>query len=240
MNAPPFPPELTLYYSPKACSLAPHIVLEESGLPYTTHPVNIRAGEHLQPEYLKLNPSGTVPSLGIDGQVLTESQALLSYLADLVPERELLPRPGTLARARAHEWMNFISSSLHAAYRSVFRPQSFGGERPEVVAAVRAQGHERLVRALQTVEQRLADADTPYALGQGFSAVDAYLFVFYLWSFDERLQGEMPERPRYRALAQRVWQREAVRRVVARERAVRAYDMPTEMAGADALTAAVA
>lgn len=236
MNAPSFPPELILFYSPKACSLAPHIVLEESGLPYATRSVNIRAGEHLQAEYLKLNPSGTVPSLAIGGQILTESQALLSYLTDLVPERELLPRPGTLARARAHEWMNFISSSLHAAYRSVFRPQSFGGEAPEVVEAVRAQGHQRLVRALQTVEHRLGD--TPYALGHHFSAVDAYLFVFYLWSFDERLQGEMPERPRYRALAQRVWQREAVRRVVARERSVRAYDLPAEMAGADTLTVA--
>lgn len=232
MNAPPFPPELILYYSPKACSLAPHIVLEESGLPYATRSVNIRAGEHLRPEYLKLNPSGTVPALSIDGQILTESQALLSYLADLVPERELLPRPGTLARARAHEWMNFISSSLHAAYRSVFRPQSYGGDHPEVVEAVRAQGHERLARALQTVERRLGD--TPYALGDAFSAVDAYLFVFYLWSFDERLSGEMPPRPRYRALAQRVWQRGAVRRVVARERGVRAYDLPAEMAGADA------
>jgi len=235
MSAPSFPPELTLYYSPKACSLAPHIVLEESGLPYVARSVNIRAGEHLRADYLQINPSGTVPSLAIGAQILTESQAVLTYLADLVPERELLPRPGTLGRARAHEWMNFISSSLHAAYRAVFRPQSYGGESPVAIKAVRTQGQERLVRALQIVEQRLGEQ--PYALGNDFSAVDAYLFVFYLWSFDERLGCEMPPRPRYRALAQQVWQRSAVRRVVARERGVRRFDLPIEMAGADALMA---
>ncbi|MFC6281276.1 MULTISPECIES: glutathione S-transferase N-terminal domain-containing protein [Polaromonas] len=238
MNTTPFPPELTLYYSPKACSLAPHIVLEESGLRYSARSVNIRAGEHRGADYLLLNPSGTVPSLAIGEQILTESQALLTYLADLVPERELLPRPGTLARARAHEWMNFISSSLHPAYRAVFRPQSYGGDSPEAVESVRVRGQERLLHALKTVEQRLSG--NIYALGNAFSAVDAYLFVFYLWSFDERLGCEMPERSRYRALAHLVWQRNSVRKVVARERGVRPYELPIEFTGADASTTEVA
>jgi glutathione S-transferase len=194
--------------------------------------VNIRAGEHLQPDYLKLNPSGTVPSLAIDSEILTESQALLTYLADLVPERKLLPRPGTLARARAHEWMNFISSSVHPAYRAVFRPQSYCGENPEAAEFVRMKARERLIEALKTVENRLND--TPYVLGDMFTVVDAYLFVFYLWSFDERLECEMPVRPRFKALAQRVWQRSTVRDVVARERSVRLYDLPMELSGADA------
>ena len=101
----PFPPQLTLYYSPKACSLASHIALEESGLPYTAAAVNIRAQDHRRPEYLKLNPSGTVPALGIDDQVLTESQAILTYIADLVPERNLLP-PGYYDRQSLCDQLN--------------------------------------------------------------------------------------------------------------------------------------
>ncbi len=224
MTLPSFPPQLTLYYSPKACSLASHIALEESGLPYTAAAVNIRAQDHRRPEYLKLNPSGTVPALGIDDQVLTESQAILTYIADLVPERNLLPRTGTLARARAHQWMNLVSSTVHVAFRGIFRPQTYGGEAPEGVAAVGAQSHQNLAKAIQTIEQRLADR--PYALGEEFSVADAYLFVFYLWSHDERIQHELPERPHWRALAERVWQRASVRKVVAREREVRAYDLP--------------
>ncbi|WP_051303108.1 glutathione S-transferase family protein [Comamonas composti] len=223
-----FPPQLTLYYSPKACSLAAHIALEESGLPYAASTVNIRAQDNRRPEYLQLNPSGTVPALGIDAQVLTESQAILTYIADLVPERNLLPRTGTLARARAHQWMNLISSSLHVAYRGIFRPQSYGGESPEGMAAVSAQSHHSLTKVIQTVEERLGEQ--PYALGDSFSVVDAYLFVFYLWSHDERIQQALPARPRWHALAQRVWQRESVRKVVLREREVRAYDLPAGFA----------
>ena len=220
----PFPPQLTLYYSPKACSLASHIALEESGLPYTAATVNIRAQDHRRPEYLQLNPSGTVPALGIDEQVLTESQAILTYIADLVPERNLLPRTGTMARARAHQWMNLVSSTVHVAFRGIFRPQTYGGEAPEGAAAVGAQSHQNLAKAIQTIEQRLGER--PYALGEDFSVADAYLFVFYLWSHDERIQHELPERPRWRALAERVWQRDSVRKVVAREREVRAYELP--------------
>lgn len=220
-----FPPKLSLYYSPKACSLASHIALEESGLPYEAVSVNIRKQENRLGEYLRLNPSGTVPTLVIDGQALTESQAVLTYIADLVPERQLLPRPGTLARARAHEWMNLVSSSLHVSFRSIFRPQTYGGEETVAIERVREQGEKNLTKYLSLVESRL-DPASPYALGDVFTVVDAYLFVFYLWSYDERIHCKLPERPRYRALAERVAARPTVRKVVAREREVRAYDLP--------------
>ena len=220
-----FPPELTLYYSPKACSLASHIALEESGLPYGSVAIDIRAGANTQPEYLRLNPGGTVPALGVGDRIVTESHAILSYVSDLAAERCLLPRHGTIARARAHEWMNWISSSMHAAYRSIFRPQAYAGdESPSALDAVREHGRQKLSGVLLDVERRLEGAT--FALGPHFSSVDAYLFVFYLWSFDERIAAELPDRPRYRALAQRVWERPAVRKVVDRERSVRAYAMP--------------
>jgi glutathione S-transferase len=221
-----FPPKLTLYYSPKACSLASHIALEESGLPYQAISVDIRAGENVAPDYLKINPSGIVPALAAGDTLVTESQAILTYIADLVPESGLIPRPGTRARAKAHEWMNWISSSMHVTYRSIFRPQTYAGEDANAIALVREHAKKKLGKILLEVETRLGDA--PYALGPEFSVVDAYLFVFYLWSFDERIQTELPPRPRYGVLAARVWERTAVQAAVAREREVRAYELPAE------------
>jgi glutathione S-transferase len=225
-----FPPQLTLYYSPKACSLASHIALEESGLPYKAASVDIRAGENVEAKYLKINPSGAVPALRAGDTVISESQAILTYIADLVPERELIPRPGTRARAKAHEWMNWISSSVHVTYRSIFKPQVYAGDDPPAIAAVREHARKKLPKILNEIEERLGDSS--YAVGTDFTVVDAYLFVFYLWSFDERIQAELPPRVRYGALAARVWGRPAVRTVVAREHAVRAYALPPEFASA--------
>lgn len=219
-----FPPRLTLYYSPKACSLASHIALEESGVPYEAVDVNIRAGKNRTSEYLAVNPGGTVPALRIDDAVLTESQAILTFVADLVPERELLPRTGTLARARAHQWMNLVSSSLHVGFRSIFRPQAYAGEDEHAMRAVRKRGHAIVAEVTGVIEQRLQDSG--HALGRQFSIVDAYLFVFFLWRFDDRLEGPLPDAPRWHALAERAWQRESVRKVVARERAIRAFELP--------------
>ncbi|MFM0662941.1 glutathione S-transferase family protein [Paraburkholderia sediminicola] len=228
-----FPPKLTLYFSPKACSLASHIALEESGLPYQAIPVDIRAGANVAPEYLKINPGGIVPTLAVNNTVITESQAILTYIADLVPESGLIPRPGTRERAKAHEWMNWISSSMHVTYRSIFRPQAYAGDDAQAMAAVREHAQKKLGKILLEVETRLGSVgDAPYALGSSFSVVDAYLFVFYLWSFDERIQIELPARPRYGALAARVWQRSAARTAVAREREVRAYALPPELTAA--------
>ncbi len=222
---PAFPPKLELYFSPKACSLASHIALEESGLPYEAVSVNVRKQENRSPEYLRLNAAGAVPTLAIDGQPLTESQAILTYIADLVPERQLIPRPGTIARARAHEWMNMISSSLHVSYRSIFRPQTYGGEDQAAMAQVQEQGGKNLAKYLNMIESRLEPGNN-HALGDEFTVVDAYLFVFYLWSYDERIHCPLPERPRYRALAERIAARPTVQKIVARERTVRAYDLP--------------
>lgn len=225
-QVPSFPPSIALYFSPKACSLASHIALEESGLPYRVVDVNIRASLNRSPEYLALNSSGTVPALDIDGAILTESQAILTYIADLVPERELLPRTGSLARARAHQWMNLISSSLHVAFRSIFRPQAYSGSSEAGIHAVRDQGLVNLESTMALIEKRLGTST--YTIGEHFTVVDAYLFVFYLWRFDDRLSRPLSPCPRYEALAGRIWERKTVQKVVARERLIRAYELPWE------------
>jgi glutathione S-transferase len=218
-----YPPTLKLFYSPKACSLASHIALEESGLPYEAVAVDIRAEANRTLEYLAINPSGGVPALMAGEVVVTESHAILGYIADLVPELQLLPRPGTRQRAKAHEWMNWISGTVHGTYRSIFRPQVYSGEDAQAAEAVRSHANGKLAGILSEVERRLGDR--PFALGE-FSVVDAYLFVFYLWSFDERIGAVLPARKAYAALADRVWSRSTVRKVVDRERSIREYDLP--------------
>ena len=94
-------PALTLFYSPRACSLACHIALEESGLPFTPREIRVREGAHKEAAYREVNPWGKIPALRVGEQVLTEAHAILTYVADRAPGHNLLPSAGTLARARA-------------------------------------------------------------------------------------------------------------------------------------------
>jgi glutathione S-transferase len=216
---------LTLFYFPRACSLAAHIALEESGLKYERRMVDLRTHKNRDPEYLATNPNGAVPALSIGEATLTETHAILTYIGDHASSKNLLPPLGDLERYRAHEWMNFLSSSVHTYVRSIFRSSVYAGEDNDVIAAVYAKGIKNLAKAVAIVETRLTGLD--WAAGNQFSVADAYLFVMYLWTTDERI-ASVPERPKWKALAQRVWQRSAVQRVVAIERRDRNYGIPWE------------
>ena len=137
-----------LYYSPRACSLAPHIVLEELGIPYELKQVNFSAGEQLTPEYLKINPRARVPALETEGEVLTEVGAILTYLADRHPEHGLVPEPGTLLRGRCHEWLSFLGSSVHIGYAQLWRPERFTDD-AAAKKTVTAAGREALRARVQ-------------------------------------------------------------------------------------------
>jgi glutathione S-transferase len=226
----PNSPNLTFFYFPRACSLAVHIALEECGLDYQRRIVDLRTQENRGPEYLATNPTGAIPALAVNDKTLTETHALLSYIGDLNPEKNLLPPVGDFNRYRAHEWMNFMSSSVHTYVRSIFRSSVYAGEDPATNAAVLSQGVSNLAKAVATVEKRLGDGRLPghhWALGESFSVADAYLFVMYLWTTDERIPA-VPARPNWEAVAQRVWQRPAVQRVVTIERQDRNYAIPWE------------
>src|SRR5690242_13618675 len=111
------------YFSPGAVSMATHIALEEVGIAYTLEPVLLREGQHLSEQYRRVHPLARVPALEIEaGVVLTETPALLGYLAELAPELGLLPQTG-LERARANEWMSLLSSAVHVSFITFFRPQ---------------------------------------------------------------------------------------------------------------------
>jgi len=216
--------DLRLFYFPRACSLAVHIILEETGLNYERTLVDLTTDENRQRKYLALNPTGAVPALWYKGGILTETQAILTCLGDMVPQKKLIPEVGDIQRYRAHEWMNFLSSSVHVYIRSIFRSSRYAGDDAEANVAVAEQGHVNLAASTQVVEQRIGNQH--YALGDAFSVCDAYLFIMYLWSSDDRIR-RIPERPGWTALARRVWERDSTKRVVAVEQQHRDFTIPT-------------
>lgn len=204
--------ELTIFSSPRACSLACHIALEESGLRYRLHKVRIRKGEHQDGNYLAINPWGKIPALRIDDEVLTEAHAILSYIGDTASEPLLPGDP--LARARAHEWMNFLSSTVHIAFRPLFKPQYMIGDE-SLYPDLQRVGIPRLRDTLLEVDRRLAGRR--WALGDGFSVVDPYLLVFWIWSQRDDVIGHVADMPNWQAHAQRVFDRPATWRCLERE-----------------------
>lgn len=204
---------LKFFYNPGSCSLASHIALEESGLAYEPVLVSLPKGENATPEYLAINPLRRVPALAVDDAILTENVAILTYVAGLVPEQALLPAGG-LERARAYEWLSLCSSTLHVAFRTMFRPGRFV-ESADAQAQLTAAGLVHLTEVLEHVDRRLAGR--PFALGERYSLCDAYLTVFYLWTGRDAVAGRLPPLSNYAALARRVCERPAVRRALARE-----------------------
>jgi glutathione S-transferase len=162
----------TLYFSPGACSLAPHIVLEEIGLPFHLSHASTSDGSTQTPEYLALNPKGRVPVLVTGDFVLTEAPAILLHLATSNADQGLLAgKPEGLVRSI--EWFNWLSGTVHSvAIRQVWRPESFidiPAEHENIVA----KGKKNLADAFSHIESRLAKVD--WAVGDRYSIVDPYL-----------------------------------------------------------------
>ena len=164
---------MKLYYSPGACSLSPHIILNEGGFSFDRERVDLASKKtETGADYAAINPDGYVPALLLDdGQVLTEGPAIIQYLADRVPEKKLAPPLGTLERYRLMQWLNFISTELHKGFSPLFHPQA-PKEWKTVVAA-------QLGRRLSTVSRQLEGKD--WLLGEGFTVADAYLFTVLGW-----------------------------------------------------------
>lgn len=164
---------MKLYFSPGACSLSPHIVLREAGLDF--EPVLASTKTHkLQDgtDFYGINAKGYVPLLELDdGQRLSEGPAIVQYIADQVPEKQLAPPNGTMARYRLQEWLNFLTSELHKGFSPLFNPAM-----PEEAKALsRDKLHERF----RWLDEQLAGKQ--YLMGDQFTVADAYLFTVSNW-----------------------------------------------------------
>ena len=165
---------MKLYYSPGACSLSPHIVLRELGTPFEPVLASTKTHKLLDgTDYYTINPKGYVPLLELDdGQRLSEGPAIVQYLADQAPAKGLIAAPGTMARYRQIEWLNFISTELHKSYSPLFNPAM-----PEEGKAVY---RKRLRGRYEYLDQQLEGKS--FVMGDAFSVPDAYLFTVTNWA----------------------------------------------------------
>lgn len=164
-----------LYYSPSSASTVVHATLIELGVPFELVRVNLDAKER-DPEYLKLNPHGSVPTMIIDGQPVVESAALVMHLAESHPEKGLMPQA---KRALWQQWSVYLPVALGAVYRLWFYPSELGADvhPPAVSAAIQA----KLAKVFDYIDGHLA-ANGPYLLGDTFTSVDLQLMMYLRWS----------------------------------------------------------
>jgi len=167
---------MKLYYKPGACSLAAHMALHELDLPFTLEAVDTARGTTASSaDFRAINPKGYVPVLELeDGEVLTESAAVLQYLADRRPEAGLAPAAGTMARVRLQEHLNYLSSEVHKAFGIFFSGRLLSPDEREAAVA-------RVLARLAPIEALLADGRL-HLLGETFTVADAYLFVLASWA----------------------------------------------------------
>jgi glutathione S-transferase len=202
---------MKLYFSPGACSMASHIALEESGVPYEEQPTMLAKGEHRTEAYLKINPRGKVPALDVDGQILVENTAILTYLHRRFPEKNLLPSD-PLEEARAISTMAWLSNTVHPGYTHNIRPERYV-DAEECKASVKEKGIKSFWEALTEVDSMLAGKQ--WIMGNQFTLVDGYALVFYGWGVRAGLQ--MNELKNYTAWKDRMLARPKVRKILESE-----------------------
>lgn len=198
---------MKLFYKPGACSLSPHIVLREAGLDFSIERVDLATKKtETGADYLSINPKGQVPALVLDdGSLLTEGVAIVQYLADKVPDRQLIAQAGTLPRYHAIEWLNFIATELHKGFSPLFNPNT-----PDEYRAI---ARERLDKQFSYVDSVLAQHE--YLLGKKFSVADAYLFTVTRWA--NALKLEITKRENLDKYMARIAERPAVKAALAAE-----------------------
>lgn len=201
---------MKFYMTPGSCSTGIHILLEEIGLVFEAHIVNLVKGDHLKPEYLAINPNGSIPTLlRDDGTALTSFTAIATWLATAYPRRKLLPEDEA-AKESALETMHFCVDHIHGdGFRRVFTPERYATSKTPI-EAIQAEGRKIVAAALQTVNDECMGRD--YVAG-AFSIADASLFYVEFWA--DKISMELP--PYCRAHYERMKTRPAVRQVLAEE-----------------------
>ena len=200
---------LTLYYAPGACSMAPHIVLEESGEKYEPRRMDLSKGEQRSEEYLKINPQGRVPALGLgNGEALSENTAILPYLG----KRFGLWPSDPIAEAKALSRIGFFAATVHVAHAHVGRPERYASD-PALYPNIQEMGRKTFHGYLKQIDGMLANRQWFF---DKYSVVDPYAFIFYVWGLRRELP--MAELKNYSAFKDRMLERPAVRRVLEDEK----------------------
>ena len=210
---------LKLFYAPNACSLAPHIALNEAGADYEAIKVDTLNGEQRSTQYLALNPKGRVPTLITDQGTLTEVPVLLAYIARLFPKAELAPLAwktpaDQFAFFEMQSFNSYLASTIHITFAHIFRPERYADD-DAAKAAMRAKAPKTLIEQFQLIEERLSDG-REWVHGSRYTVSDPYLYVFARW-FGREGVGTIDPLPRIAAHRARMQAREAVKKTLDQE-----------------------
>ncbi|MBR0800100.1 glutathione transferase GstA [Bradyrhizobium jicamae] len=199
---------MKLYYTPGACSLSPHIALLEAGLPYDLVKVDLRAKKlENGDDFLKVNPKGQVPVLGLDsGELVTEGPIIIQMIADKVADKKLAPARDSNERYKLLEWLNYITTELHKNLGPMFSPI--------LADDAKAFFKDRATGKFKYVESQLAGRD--YLMGNHFTVADGYLFTMIMWATD-RLGFDLSGLPNLMAYKARVAARPKVQEALKKE-----------------------
>jgi glutathione S-transferase len=198
---------MKLYYSPGACSLSPHIALLEAGLPYELVKVDLRAKKlENGDDYLKVNPKGQVPALGLDtGEIVTEGPVIVQMIADQAAGKALAPARDHSDRYKLLEWLNFITSELHKNFGPMFSPA--------LADDAKAFFKDRVMGKFGYLDGALAGRD--YLMGKQFTVADGYLFTILTWA--DRMKFDLSAMPNLLAYKARVAARPKVQEALIKE-----------------------
>ena len=174
---------MQLHYYPGTAAMIPHILLEELGVPYERVFVDRMQDHHKRPEYLKLNPNGTLPVLTDGELVVYETAAIVLHLCDTHPQARLAPAVGTPQRARFYQWLMWLTNTLQATLMEYFYPERWVKDgNAEGAAQVKAKAQEKVGPMLDQLDAELAACGGPWVLGGDYTALDAYVFTLCRWT----------------------------------------------------------
>lgn len=203
----------TLYYAPGTCALATHITLAEAGASYDTKRLDFRAGQQRTAEFLAVNPKGRVPALGLPGGgVLTETPAILVYLAQMFPAAKLAPLADAMAFARVQEFNSYLCSTVHVHHAHRTRPGRWADD-AAVQEGMKKKVAQNMGDAYQLLEDRMLQG--PWVMGDTYTVCDPYLFTLTGWLADDGV--DMKRFAKVTAHYERMRERPAVKRAMSEQ-----------------------
>ena len=207
---------LKLYYAASSCALATHIVLEEVGADYSTQRIEFAKEQQKSPEFLKINPKGRVPALVTDRGILTETPAMLVYVAQSFPAAGLAPMADAFAFARMQSFNSYLCSHLHVAHAHRMRGHRWvDADDAHSIAAMRRKVPETVGGAFEMIERDMLEG--PWVMGDTYTICDPYLFTLAQWM--EKDGVDLARVPRVVDHRRRMLERLAVKKAIAEETA---------------------
>jgi glutathione S-transferase len=203
---------MKLYYAPHTCALASHIALEDAGADYSTVRINFAAHQQRSPEYLAINPKGRVPALVTERGILTETPAMLAFIAQSSPKAKLAPLDDPFRFAEVQAFNSYLCSTVHVAHAHRMRGTRWADD-PAAIEAMKRKVPDSVGACFELIEQKMLQG--PWVMGESYTVCDPYLFTLAQWMEADGV--DIARFPKLRDHRHRMSERAAVRKAVAEE-----------------------